>query len=465
MFPSGHYGAGYYPYSGLSVYGTPFYSAAPLGSLHIQPLMYTHMTPGHAPIYVPQTINSIFPATATETLADSTTQKVQSLDAPVDAAEPPRQVGVDVPKIGKDGKPGKTKKIKFQSTGAKKVYCTPTKARLMDFMPQYVQEGDNVLCIGLDMDTLDSLKRLSRSGKVIALDMEHGVPNAPKPQEDVDVLLMDAWDTLAIQALGCNFEVAVLDIAQWSGRDSLLDSISLLNNYWQAFPSLRIMICKSKALLQMGQKLIDGKLLDAGQKLTRLHLDKDAASGECKKELASPQAEPAKHWHAELTKNKIVATVGVLEYRATIPHVIRDGDVVLEVGCQAGLTTKLIKQANPSGRVVGSDVGASSIKHAINQGKGYDVEWVVLDAWDLAGIAKLGMWTVIYVDISGISGRNSVQDALALLFSYFRLLPSLRTVVIKSRSIRDLSGRFVRLDSAKKPPATAQQAEPDTHSL
>lgn len=43
------------------------------------------------------------------------------------------------------------------------------------------------------------------------------------------------------------------------------------------------------------------------------------------------------------------------------------------------------------------------------------MEWVVLDAWDLDGLRTLGDWTVVYVDVSGISGRNSVQDAVALV--------------------------------------------------
>ena len=244
---------------------------------------------------------------------------------------------------------------------------------------------------------------------------------------------MDAWDIPGLRALGVDFDVAVLDIAQWSGRDSLLDSLSLTNSYWLGF-DLRYIVCKSKALLQMGQRLLDAKLLDPGQKLQKLCLHSDKAA-------PAPSGPPA---GPDPTSGKVVCAVGVLEYRATIPFVIRDGDRVLEIGCQAGLTAKLIKQST-SGRVVGSDVAPQSIEHAKRQGAGHDVEWAVLDGWDLHGIQALGPWDVIYMDISGISGRNCVQDGLALIFSYFRLLPELRTVVVKSRSLRDVSNRFVKL--------------------
>lgn len=40
---------------------------------------------------------------------------------------------------------------------------------------------------------------------------------------------MDAWDVTELRALGVEFQLAVLDIGQWSGRDTLLDALSLLN--------------------------------------------------------------------------------------------------------------------------------------------------------------------------------------------------------------------------------------------
>ena len=252
------------------------------------------------------------------------------------------------------------------------------------------------------------------------------------------MLNIDPWDLRALIESGVAFDVVVLDVARFSGRDSLLDSIALANNFCRGFP-LRTIVCRSKALQQLAHMLMDSSLLTEGKKVQRLYLER----GEERDGSAPPRIGSA---ISPVTAHKVVCATGVLEYRSTIPHVIRDGDHVLEIGCQMGKSTKLIKQANKSGRVVGSDVAASSIDQAIRLGQGFNVEWVVLDGWDLHGIKTLGAWDVIYVDISGISGINSVQDAVALITSYFRLLPQLRTVVVKSKPLRDLSVRFVNLD-------------------
>jgi hypothetical protein len=37
-----------------------------------------------------------------------------------------------------------------------------------------------------------------------------------------------------------------------------------------------------------------------------------------------------------------VCTVGVMEYRSVIPHVVRKGDCVLEIGCHFGTSTALL---------------------------------------------------------------------------------------------------------------------------
>eukprot|EP00668_Euglena_longa_P038421 GGOE01049425.1.p1 GENE.GGOE01049425.1~~GGOE01049425.1.p1 ORF type:complete len:408 (-),score=134.02 GGOE01049425.1:236-1459(-) len=354
--------------------------------------------------------------------------------------KPPALSSAPAPAEG-DGaeKPGKAKKRKFHGTATHKVYCTPNKTRLLEAIADHVRPGTNILCVSLDVETLDRLQELAHRGRVVHIDMDHGTPNAPKPRAEVEDRTMDAWDITEIKALGVDFQLAVLDMGQWSGRDSLLDALSLLNMYWQALPSLRLVICRSKALLQLSQRLLDASTLQAGQKRQRLFLDRPGAP-------EPPILLDSQHPECLRTVDKVVCAVGVVEYRATIPFVVRDGDEVLEIGCQAGLTTKLIRQANRSGRVVGSDVAAASIEHAKHQGEGSGVEWAVLDAWDLHGIRSLGDWTVMYVDVSGISGRNSVQDALALVLSYFRLLPHLRTVVVKSRCLRDLSGRLLRLE-------------------
>ena len=63
----------------------------------------------------------------------------------------------------------------------------------------------------------------------------------------------------------------------------------------------------------------------------------------------------------------------------------------------------------------------------------------------------------MYVDISGLSGRAAVLDALALVQGLRRALrPTLRAVVIKSRCLRDFANGFQ--DARSVLPAEKQAA-------
>ena len=153
MFPSGYYAAGYYPYSGPPTYGppfygAPFYGAPPAANPPLPPVLYAPVAPGYAPLYAPPTGGSrSFLAVGTGTLAGPPAPTGHRTTA---AAEPPPpRRGVAVPKAGRDGRPGTTTAKKSPSTGAKKVDCTPAKARPMDGVPQSVQAGDDVLCTGV----------------------------------------------------------------------------------------------------------------------------------------------------------------------------------------------------------------------------------------------------------------------------------------------------------------------------
>ena len=153
MFPSGYYAAGYYPYSGAPTYGAPFYGAPfygapPAANPPLPPGLYAPMAPGYAPLYAPPTGGSHpFPAVGAGTLAGPPAPTGHRTTA---AAEPPPpRRGVAVPKAGRDGRPGRTTAKKCYNTGAKKVDCTPTKARPMDVVPQSVRAVDNALCTGV----------------------------------------------------------------------------------------------------------------------------------------------------------------------------------------------------------------------------------------------------------------------------------------------------------------------------
>jgi hypothetical protein len=158
----------------------------------------------------------------------------------------------------------------------------------------------------------------------------------------------------------------------------------------------------------------------------------------------------------------IVATVGVQEYRHTIPHTVTSNDdVVLEVGCHFGTSTAILK--NYSDHVLGVDVGSKIIKKA--QLKYPEIHFRVGDAWktaqllrlqqeclsnnnnnnnnnnDNSGTARLG-FDVVYVDVGGLSGADGLLEAINLVSSIQHALEP-RTIVIKSLCMQRLSSKLV----------------------
>ncbi|TMC03910.1 MAG: class I SAM-dependent methyltransferase [Chloroflexi bacterium] len=115
------------------------------------------------------------------------------------------------------------------------------------------------------------------------------------------------------------------------------------------------------------------------------------------------------------TKTAFVATRGVREYRATIPHVVRPDDSVLEVGCEWGTTTALL--ARHARSVLGTDVSRECLARAREIHP--DVEFRPLDAFDLRAVLDLGrQFTAVYMDLSGLSGYRGLLDLVALLNAY-----------------------------------------------
>jgi len=135
------------------------------------------------------------------------------------------------------------------------------------------------------------------------------------------------------------------------------------------------------------------------------------------------------------TRSRIVATRGVAEYRDTIPHLVQPSDVVLEVGCEWGTTT--VELARVAGRVTGSDVSARCIERARRDHP--DLDFAVLDAFDVMAVARQGVpYSVIYLDLSGISGYRGLLDLIALLNTYAAVLQP-RLMVVKSGALKHFS--------------------------
>src|SRR5262245_44352064 len=66
--------------------------------------------------------------------------------------------------------------------------------------------------------------------------------------------------------------------------------------------------------------------------------------------------------HQFKLRTQFIATRGVKEYRATIPTIVQAKDVVLELGCEWGSTTRLI--APYALDIIGTDISAEAIQRA-----------------------------------------------------------------------------------------------------
>ena len=131
-----------------------------------------------------------------------------------------------------------------------------------------------------------------------------------------------------------------------------------------------------------------------------------------------------------------IATRGVREYRETIPVWVNANDVVLEIGCEWGTTTTLI--APHCKRVIGTDISLKCIERARERHP--ELDFTVLDGFDVRAALDLGEpFSKIYIDMSGISGYNSLLDTIALLTSYATVLRP-QAIIVKSSSLKRFVG-------------------------
>ncbi len=131
-----------------------------------------------------------------------------------------------------------------------------------------------------------------------------------------------------------------------------------------------------------------------------------------------------------------IATRGVREYRETIPVWVNSDDIVLEIGCEWGTTTTLI--APQCKKVIGTDISPKCIGRA--KEKYPELHFEVLDGFDVRAALQLGEpFSKIYIDISGISGYNSLLDTIALLTSYATVLRP-EAIIVKSSALKRFAG-------------------------
>eukprot|EP00978_Attheya_sp_CCMP212_P003884 scaffold8275_cov54-Attheya_sp.AAC.1 len=244
------------------------------------------------------------------------------------------------------------------------------------------------------------------------------------------------------------FDALVVDMTATGGNDLELTSLTLLKEFlaWNNNSmdedcdeadggECQVILVKSSSLHSLARRLVHGQRILDGS--TNVHLDSKRSSGSGK--------DP---W--------LVATVGVQEYRRTIPYAIRPKDTVLEVGCHLGTTTALlyeevtVDEATDGGSCIGVDISRSIVEGA--EKRHSHVTFAVGSAWDTALLLRLKQqhfsqyktwgYDVVYVDVGGLSGANGLLEALALLNALGQALEP-RCIVIKSLCMQRLASSLV----------------------
>ena len=132
------------------------------------------------------------------------------------------------------------------------------------------------------------------------------------------------------------------------------------------------------------------------------------------------------------SQTEFIATRGVKEYRDTIPTWVNSDDVVLEIGCEWGTTTTLI--APHCKKIIATDISEKCIERAREMYP--ELHFEVLDGFDVRAALELAEpFSKIYIDISGLSGYNSLLDTIALLTSYATILRP-EAIIVKSGALK-----------------------------
>ena len=138
-------------------------------------------------------------------------------------------------------------------------------------------------------------------------------------------------------------------------------------------------------------------------------------------------------------KTRFIGTRNVKEYRATIPVWVNEDDVILEIGCEWGMTTRVL--AEHCKEVIGTDISSDCIERAKERHP--DLQFQVLDGFDVRAALDMGKkFTKIYIDISGMSGYRSLLDVISLLTMYATVFRP-ETIVIKSGALKHFASHCI----------------------
>lgn len=239
----------------------------------------------------------------------------------------------------------------------------------------------------------------------------------------------DHWRNLTKEN---HFQAMVLDVGSMIGNDLYLTALSLASEFianQEKAPN--VIIVKSKTLSSLARRIIHSQRLLDG----------------------TIQIEDALKWAKDPI---IIPSVGVNDYRKTIPFVVNERDDVLEVGCHAGTTTALLHAASSHGFCAGVDIGPKIINTARKQHP--EIVFECIDAWNMLDLLKLKSshdsssalgYDIIYADIGGLSGAHGLLESLALIDSMSKALEP-RAIIIKSLCMRRLASQLVAFTNVRK---------------
>ena len=301
------------------------------------------------------------------------------------------------------------------------IIAAPSAKELERVAPQLIRAGDCVLSAGVALESqAEMLNRLA--GRIVCVDVPRKASQSRQElfRSDDEVRpLTRAGDVVSALRPDECFDCVVIDAAALLGFDLPLDTLALCEALRRRQPEKPpTVLVRSSALATLAGRLAAGDDLKRIGRILRMHDERPSLD-----ETRIYEAQPV-----------IVGARGVREYRNCIDTVVRPGDRVLELGCHFGTTTALL--ANAGSYALGIDVGTSIIAKAKEEHPG--VEFMVGDAWGVAGLARRGPWDAVFVDVGGLSGADGTLDALALARSLGAALEP-RAIVMKSKCLRHLA--------------------------
>jgi hypothetical protein len=228
------------------------------------------------------------------------------------------------------------------------------------------------------------------------------------------------------------YHVMILDVGSMIGNDLYLSALSLSTEFIaNQDEAPRAIILKSRTICRLARRIVHSQRLFDGA-------------------VGLPDSMVRTH------EPTIVPCVGVNEYRKTIPFLVKQGDVVIEVGSHCGTTTALLYDAamreDSGGFCVGVDIGEKIILSA--RKKYPHVMFEVIDAWNTLDLLKVKVncsgssssnmlgYDVVYADIGGLSGPYGLLESLALIDAIAKALEP-HSIVIKSMCMKRLASQLI----------------------